>query len=99
VDTQTTLSTNLTQYKAAGLSRFDIVSRLKEDMFNKIGAVAEATDGFFSNADERVGSPIELRITDSNLAAADTGTPVIKILSVDDGSDGAFRTYYTLRRA
>jgi len=67
-------------------------------MFDHIGSVAESTDGWTDNADERVGGVQELRITAANLAAAHTGTPIVKTLEVNDGGDGRYRTYYRLTR-
>jgi hypothetical protein len=95
---QAELPTALALYKAAGLSRAQIVSALKGDMFDHIGQVAESTDGWTDNADERVGYTQELRITSANLAAAHTGTTINKTLSVSDGSDGSYRMYFELRR-
>jgi hypothetical protein len=95
---QSELPTQLALYKAAGLTRAQIVSALKGDMFDHIGSVAESTDGWTDNADERVGYVQELRITAANLAAAHTGTTIGKTLSVSDGGDGSYRMYFELRR-
>jgi len=95
---QQELPVQLALYKAAGLSRSQIVSALKGDMFDYIGSVAEATDGWTDNADERVGGVQELRITAANLAAAHTGTTISKTLQVADGGDGTYRMYFELRR-
>jgi hypothetical protein len=95
---QAELPTQLALYKAAGLTRSQIVTALKGDMFDLMGQVAEATDGITDNADERVGRPQELRITSANLSAAATGTTIGKTLQVADGGDGTYRLYFELRR-
>ncbi len=96
---QQELPTQLALYKAGGLSRSQIVNALKGDMFDYIGSVAESTDGWTDNADERVGGVQELRITAANLQAAHTGTTISKTIQVNDGSDGSYRMYFELRRA
>jgi hypothetical protein len=93
---QSEMPVQLALYKAAGLTRSQIVSALKGDMFDYINQTADATA---SNQDDMVGRPVELRITAANLAAAATGTPIDKTLQVNDGGDGSYRMYFELRKA
>jgi hypothetical protein len=95
----------LAGYKLLGLSRSSIVTELKGDMARIIATTAEATADAYQlahfslddgNADDRIGSVQELRITSANLTSAHAGTPAIMTVSVDTTS-ADYRARFELR--
>jgi hypothetical protein len=98
---QGTLRYKFNSYVQAGRSHGAIVDAMRYDMWD---AILDEDDTFtlsaysWDNLDDRVGKPLELRITTSDMQAAFAAGSVEKSLIVDGGSDGTYLTYYELRR-